>query len=358
MKLAFPYLLTVMSAIMGNSAFAESSPPLSSLSDYQNGHLYTGARVGWSSFGHSCDSGTDCSADTFGYGVYLGYQLSPWLGLEGALTAYGEPDARYDSGESVSADVAGGELVMTVSYPLAPRWAVYSRLGMGYASVERDLSFADDSNEDAWSPLMALGIDYRLSSNWSLRGEYQYLDEVGGRDTGYADVHFTSIGLTYHLGQKLEAEVMTTDEVLVSPESVMMEEETSALSEAEVVSVPRYGEVSSTTPYRIFMANNQTDFTADETLSMLVKQLIRYPGDTVRIVGHTDSVGDAAYNQALSERRAQAVVDYFIRQGIASSRLSVEGKGESEPIDSNTLADGRASNRRIDIYVPQSTVSE
>ncbi len=357
MKLEFPYLLTVMSAVMGGSAFAESSPPFSSLPDYQNGHLYTGARVGWSNFGHSCGSGTDCSADTLGYGVYLGYQFSPWLGLEGGLTAYGESDARYDNGDRVSADVAGGELAMTVSYPLAPRWAMYSRLGGGYASVERDLSFGDNTDEDAWSPLMVLGVDYRLSSDWSLRGEYQYLDEVGGRDTGYADVHFTSLGLTYHFGQKV---VMKTDEALASPESTVMEEEASALSEAEVVSepVPRYGEVTSTTPYRILVANNQTDFTVDEPLTMLVELLTRYPDDTVRIVGHTDSVGEAAYNQTLSERRAQAVADYLTRQGIAPSRLSVEGKGESEPIDSNTLADGRTNNRRIDIYVTQSTVSE
>ncbi len=357
MKLAFPYLLAAMGAAMGGSAFAESSPPLSSLPDYQNGHLYTGARVGWSNFGHSCGSDSDCSQDTFGYGVYLGYQFNPWLGLEGALTAYGEPDSRYDNGDNVSADVSGGELAMTVSYPLAPRWAVYSRLGVSYASVERDLSFADNTDEDAWSPLMALGVDYRLSSDWSLRGEYQYLDEVGGRDTGYADVHFTSLGLTYHFGQK---EVMTTDEAFASPESTVMEEEPSALPEAEVVSgpEPRYGEITRTTPYRISVANNQTDFRTDETLTMLVEQLTRYPDDTVRIVGHTDSVGDAAYNQALSERRAQAVADYFTRQGIAASRLSVEGKGESEPIDSNTLSDGRASNRRIDIYVTQSTVSE
>lgn len=344
---------------MGSSAFAESSSP-SSFPNYQNEHLYTGARVGWSNVGHSCGSGTDCSPDTFGYGVYLGYQFSPWLGLEGALTAYGEPDARYDNGDTVSADVAGGELAMMVSYPLAPRWAVYSRLGLGYASVERDLSFGDNTDEDTWSPLMALGVDYRLSSDWSLRGEYQYLDEVGGRDTGYADVHFTSLGLTYHFGQKVNAVVMTTDEALASPESTMMEEEAPALSEAEVVSepAPRYGEVSSTTPYRIFVANNQTDFIADEPLTQLVEQLTRYPDDTVRIVGHTDSVGNAEYNQTLSERRAQSVADYFTRQGIAASRLTEEGKGESEPIDSNAIADGRANNRRIDIYVTQSTVSE
>ena len=316
--------------------------------------------MGWSSFGHGCGSDSDCSPDTFGYGLYLGYQFNPWLGLEGGLTAYGEPDARYDNGDNVSADVAGGELAMTVSYPLAPRWAVYSRLGVGYASVERTLSFAENTDEDAWSPLIALGVDYRLSSDWSLRGEYQYLDEVGGRDTGYADVHFTSLGLTYHFGQNVEPVVMITDEAHASSESAAMKEEVSTLPEAEMVSEPepRYGEVTSTTPYRISVANNQTDFTADETLTMLVEQLTRYPDDAVRIVGHTDSVGEAAYNQALSERRAQAVANYLTRQGIAPSRLSVEGKGESEPIDSNTLADGRASNRRIDIYVTQSTVSE
>lgn len=65
------------------------------------------------------------------------------------------------------------------------------------------------------------------------------------------------------------------------------------------------------------------------------------------IVGHTDSSGDAASNQRLSERRAQSVRDALIAQGVAGDRLSARGMGSSQPIASNGTADGRTQNRRV-----------
>jgi outer membrane protein OmpA-like peptidoglycan-associated protein len=80
------------------------------------------------------------------------------------------------------------------------------------------------------------------------------------------------------------------------------------------------------------------------------------PDVNVTIEGHTDSIGSDSYNQALSERRAQAVKAYLVSQGVAASRLSTEGKGESEPIADNTRngrdnPDGRAMNRRAELKV-------
>ncbi len=69
-------------------------------------------------------------------------------------------------------------------------------------------------------------------------------------------------------------------------------------------------------------------------------------GIHVSIEGHTDDVGDAGYNQRLSESRAHAVHAYLIRQGIAAARLRYVGHGESKPIASNATEEGRAQNRR------------
>jgi outer membrane protein OmpA-like peptidoglycan-associated protein len=76
----------------------------------------------------------------------------------------------------------------------------------------------------------------------------------------------------------------------------------------------------------------------------------------IKVVGHTDAHGSDAYNQGLSERRAASVVNYFVGQGISSSRISSEGRGESEPIAPNTVdgkdnPEGRAKNRRIEILI-------
>jgi len=80
------------------------------------------------------------------------------------------------------------------------------------------------------------------------------------------------------------------------------------------------------------------------------------PELNVRIEGHTDSIGSDSYNQALSERRAEAVKRYLVSRGIAASRLSTEGKGETEPIADNTKngrdnPEGRAMNRRAELKV-------
>ena len=71
----------------------------------------------------------------------------------------------------------------------------------------------------------------------------------------------------------------------------------------------------------------------------------------IDIIGHTDSTGPEDYNQGLSERRAQAVADYIIAEGIDASIIDVSGEGESNPIASNATREGRAENRRVDVNV-------
>ncbi len=72
----------------------------------------------------------------------------------------------------------------------------------------------------------------------------------------------------------------------------------------------------------------------------------------VEVAGHTDSVGSDAYNQKLSERRAQSVADYLVAEGVSPNNVvDVVGAGESQPIADNKSADGRALNRRVEIKI-------
>lgn len=84
-------------------------------------------------------------------------------------------------------------------------------------------------------------------------------------------------------------------------------------------------------------------------LEIVFAKLNKFPKATAVIEGHTDNVGSAAYNQKLSERRANAVKNYFIeKHGVAASRLKAEGYGESKPVASNDNAAGRSKNRRVE----------
>lgn len=90
---------------------------------------------------------------------------------------------------------------------------------------------------------------------------------------------------------------------------------------------------------------------AKATLEKKVAPLLRNnPGVRVKIVGHTDSIGTEAYNQALSERRAASVASYLFTRGVVRSRMVTAGRGETDPIAPNSVAAGRAANRRVEIF--------
>lgn len=90
---------------------------------------------------------------------------------------------------------------------------------------------------------------------------------------------------------------------------------------------------------------------AKTLLNEVVSELEAHPDISVEISGHTDSKGSEAYNQNLSERRAQSVVDYLAANGIASSRLAAVGYGEGQPVADNDTEEGRELNRRVELMI-------
>jgi len=87
------------------------------------------------------------------------------------------------------------------------------------------------------------------------------------------------------------------------------------------------------------------------TLNGVSKILNEYPKSSLRIIGHTDSIGSSESNLTLSERRAESVGNYLIRQNVKSGRLSTTGYGERRPVAGNDTAGGRAVNRRVEISI-------
>lgn len=88
-----------------------------------------------------------------------------------------------------------------------------------------------------------------------------------------------------------------------------------------------------------------------DRLNTAVRILQKNPTMKIEIQGHTDSKGSDAYNQALSERRADSVKNYIVSAGVDSARVSMRGLGEKKPIASNDTPEGRAQNRRIEIKI-------
>ncbi|WP_130926798.1 OmpA family protein [Pseudomonas sp. Sample_14] len=90
---------------------------------------------------------------------------------------------------------------------------------------------------------------------------------------------------------------------------------------------------------------------AKAQLDTLMDKLRNADVVSIKVIGHTDSKGSDAYNQALSERRASSVAAYLLSQGLAPNKLTSEGRGESEPVADNATDEGRAENRRVELHI-------
>jgi outer membrane protein OmpA-like peptidoglycan-associated protein len=90
---------------------------------------------------------------------------------------------------------------------------------------------------------------------------------------------------------------------------------------------------------------------AREKLAKVAGILLAYPGLTIEVDGHTDSVGSDEFNQTLSEQRAASVRDYLVQQGVSANAVTAKGFGKTQPIASNDSSAGRLVNRRVELVV-------
>lgn len=135
----------------------------------------------------------------------------------------------------------------------------------------------------------------------------------------------------------------------------MMDKQERELRQIEGIDVARTDEDE----LRVTMRNEILFDTASASLRSVSRDELaemadvfnRYADTTIVVGGHADSRGSEAYNQRLSERRADAVASYLQNQGVRGSRIDSIGYGESSPKASNSTASGQQANRRVEIYV-------
>ncbi len=122
--------------------------------------------------------------------------------------------------------------------------------------------------------------------------------------------------------------------------------------EATGVSVTRVGNsIILNMPGNITFKTDSSAISADfyPVLGSVAKVINEYEKTYVDIYGHTDSVGDAAYNMSLSQRRADSVSRYLQTRNVLPQRIMTQGMGEDQPIASNDTEQGRSQNRRVEI---------
>lgn len=108
-----------------------------------------------------------------------------------------------------------------------------------------------------------------------------------------------------------------------------------------------------TLPQDILFASDSATLSGglQSDLIAVANNLQSYPNSTVQVIGHTDSSGEAGYNQRLSVDRANSVVNVLAGAGVPRTRLQAIGRGEDQPVASNLTEEGKAQNRRVEIVI-------
>jgi outer membrane protein OmpA-like peptidoglycan-associated protein len=104
---------------------------------------------------------------------------------------------------------------------------------------------------------------------------------------------------------------------------------------------------------KVLFAYDRSDLgsNAQGNLTKLVNVLNKYPDTDIQVIGHTDANGSDDYNQKLSERRANAVINFLSANKINTSRLAAKGMGETDPVAGNDTEEGKAQNRRVEFVI-------
>lgn len=308
------------------------------------------------------DSDRDTKESLYG-GLGVGVWATPNLAVD---FEYGINNADYENDSA-----RPGKEWESVSLGATARWffgeqgSTWRPYVLGGVGFLRHAAYSDSVQKSGWDPFATVGggVQYNVSQRVALRGELaaRYDGDNNSlqgqfpgvkKKTGFTD-GLATIGLVYNFGGEAAPEpAPPAAEPPPPPPPPPAEEPAPAKVVIDLRGVnfkfdrPKVGEKNIVPTLR--------EPTADSVaiLDQAVDVLKRYPETVVELDGHTDSIGSDAYNQGLSERRAQAVYDYLTSNGVSSSQISgVKGFGESNPIDTNDTKEGRARNRRVELQV-------
>ncbi|MDY6321747.1 MAG: OmpA family protein [Succinivibrio sp.] len=308
-----------------------------------------GLKGGWAHtyFDSAKDLGIE-DKNGFAYGLYIGYNFTDWFGLEAGYNGFSDFKIKTN-GKNHKLKMYGPELAARFAYPLDDNGSdIYARLG--FAWTTDDLSHSNHG-ADSFDPLLGVGVQYKFTKNFGARLGYDYYFKPF--DSDYAPekkidegMGVVYIGLQYSIGGPAPV-------AAPAPEKT-----TERVTENHSLSAGTLFPFDGAT-----LSDNGKKVVADVVESS--KQL---DNTEFEVYGYTDRIGSDAYNQKLSEKRANAVASELQANGLNPAQIkTVEGRGKANPVTGNKcdtvkgkakLIDCLAPDRRVEVVVTGDKTTE
>ena len=302
---------------------------------------YVGVRGGWAHM--DMDTNDWASADdkdAVGYGIYAGYNFTSWAAIEAGYNffdgfSYTAKDSK--TGAVLGSEdftVHGPEAALRLAFPLGPDGSdIYVRGGAMWATYKFDSSTEGNYTAHEIAPFVGAGVQYAVTKNFGVRVGYDYyFDVIDDEGLPETDIGLLYAGLQFTFGGSEPAPApapapQTVTENFTLDAATLFPFDGSSLCEEGVKAV-----------------NDVVD-------SVNAKNIQNAAYD---VKGYTDRIGSEAYNQTLSEKRAQAVADQLQAAGVAPEQLTVTGMGEADPV--STGCEGLRGNKLVDCLAPDRRV--
>jgi len=297
---------------------------------------------------------TDDDRDT-GYKLFGGYQFNKNFALEGGYFNLGEFTFSADTIPAGTLDakikLRGYNLDLVGFLPLNEKLSAFGRLGVTYAETKDSFSGTglvivnDDSNSARnTNPKIGLGLQYALNEHVDMRFEaerYHLDNSFGDKD----NIDLISVGVVYRFGEKTHT----------APAPKIVEPVRQPVAVEPPPPAPKFKKYTLSAT-ELFAFNSDKVNTPQPKLVEISNALKESDAPKhIVIVGYSDRLGSDEYNKKLSERRAIAVKNYIVSNGVDADRLKVEGKGEADPVVTCTdkkkadLIECLKPNRRVEI---------
>jgi len=287
------------------------------------------------------------------YKVLLGYQFMPWLGVEGGYFVLGKP---YFTAPTTAPGTLKGEVRMrglnldlVGTLPLVGQLSALGRIGAQYAKSSGRFSGTDavvpldpSPREHQFNYKYGAGLQYAFSPAMLLRAEWEHYrvsSTIGGHDR----VNVLGLSLVFPFGRAQATTPVAAAPLYTEPPAAAAPYVPPPTPAVAVVTAPARQRVSFSA--ESLFGFDQTTLSADgqAALDQFVAELQTTEYAVIEVEGHTDRLGSTAYNQRLSEQRAEAVKAYLVASGrVDPGKVAASGKGESSPV---TPADQCTSRR-------------